>query len=98
MTMRRAGPIVSLFQLRRTTATDLMEQTNTDPRTLTIGGAKDSRTSLRIVQHKFIIGKEEFHPFGAEMHYYRIPKRHWSVCFERIRRAEFRIISTSVPW
>ncbi len=75
-----------------------MEQTNTDPRTLTIGGAKDSRTSLRIVQHKFIIGKEEFHPFVAEMHYYRIPKRHWSVCFERIRRAEFRIISTSVPW
>lgn len=75
-----------------------MEQTNTDPRTLTIGGAKDSRTSLRIVQHKFIIGKEEFHPFVAEMHYFRIPKRHWSVCFERIRRAEFRIISTAVPW
>lgn len=75
-----------------------MENTSIDPRTLVIGGAKDSRTSLRIVQHKFIIGKEEFHPFVAEMHYYRIPKRYWSVCFERIRKAEFRIVSTSVPW
>lgn len=75
-----------------------MDQTGTDPRTLTIGGTRDSRTSLRVIDHKFVIGKEEFYPFVAEMHYYRIPKRHWSVCFERIRKAEFRIISTSVPW
>lgn len=75
-----------------------MDQDLTDPRTLTIGGTKDSRTSLKVVDHKFVIGKEEFYPFIAEMHYYRIPKRYWSVCFERIRKAEFRIISTSVPW
>jgi beta-galactosidase len=75
-----------------------MDEAATDPRTLTIGGAKDSRTSLRVIEHRFVIGKEEFYPFVAEMHYYRIPKRHWSVCFERIRKAEFRIISTSVPW
>ena len=75
-----------------------MDQDLTDPRTLTIGGTKDSRTSLKVVDHKFVIGKEEYYPFIAEMHYYRIPKRYWSVCFERIRKAEFRIISTSVPW
>ena len=75
-----------------------MDQDCTDPKTLTIGGTKDSRTSLKVVDHKFVIGKEEFYPFIAEMHYYRIPKRYWSVCFERIRKAEFRIISTSVPW
>lgn len=75
-----------------------MDQDLTDPKTLTIGGTKDSRTSLKVVDHKFVIGKEEFYPFIAEMHYYRIPKRYWSVCFERIRKAEFRIISTSVPW
>jgi beta-galactosidase len=75
-----------------------MDQDLTDPRTLTIGGTKDSRTSLKVVNHEFVIGKEEFYPFIAEMHYYRIPKRYWSVCFERIRKAEFRIISTSVPW
>jgi beta-galactosidase len=75
-----------------------MEQAKNDRRILSIGGAKDSRISLKVADHKFIIGKEEFYPFVAEMHYFRIPKRHWSVCFERIRRAELRIISSAVPW
>lgn len=77
---------------------DDMEQPQDDYQTISIGGVKDSRVSLKIADHKFVIGKEEFYPFVAEMHYHRIPKRHWSVCFERIRRAEFRIISTTVPW
>jgi beta-galactosidase len=47
---------------------------------------------------KLIIGKEEYAPYAAEMHYFRIPKRYWSICFERIRRAGFRIISSIVPW
>jgi len=53
---------------------------------------------LGLVNNKFIIGREEFYPFSAEMHYFRVPKRYWSVCFERIRRAGFRVISTYVPW
>jgi len=69
-----------------------------DPFILTIGGARDSRASLRIVDHRFVIGKEEFPPCIAEMHYFRVAKRHWSICFERIRKANFRIISTAVPW
>ena len=69
-----------------------------DPFVLTIGGTRDSRASLRIIDHKFVIGKEEFPPFAAEMHYFRVAKRHWSICFERIRKANFRIISTAVPW
>jgi len=32
------------------------------------------------------------------MHYFRVSKRYWSICFERIRKAGFRIISTAVPW
>jgi len=32
------------------------------------------------------------------MHYFRVPKRYWSICFERIKRAGFRIISTQIPW
>jgi len=32
------------------------------------------------------------------MHYFRVAKRYWSICFERIRKAGFRIISTAVPW
>jgi beta-galactosidase len=75
-----------------------MEQAKSDRRILSIGGAKDSRISLKVVDHKFVIGKEEFFPFVAEMHYFRVPKRHWSVCFERIRKAELRIISSAVPW
>jgi beta-galactosidase len=47
---------------------------------------------------RFIIGKEEYFPYAAEMHYFRVPKRYWSICFERIRKAGFRIISTIVPW
>ncbi|MCK4856907.1 MAG: beta-galactosidase, partial [candidate division Zixibacteria bacterium] len=31
-------------------------------------------------------------------HYFRVSKRYWSICFERIRRAGFRVISTVVPW
>ncbi|MCP4568633.1 MAG: hypothetical protein GY841_13735 [FCB group bacterium] len=44
------------------------------------------------------IGKDIYYPFSVEMHYFRIDKRYWSVCFERIKRAGFRIISTAVPW
>ena len=53
---------------------------------------------LKIANNKFIIGKEEYYPFSAEMHYFRVNKRYWSICFERIRKAGFRIISTCVPW
>ena len=49
-------------------------------------------------ESKFIIGKEEYAPYAAELHYFRIPKRYWSICFERIRKAGFRIISSIVPW
>ncbi|MEW5701762.1 MAG: beta-galactosidase [Candidatus Zixiibacteriota bacterium] len=75
-----------------------MDDRTSDPFLLTIGGTRDSRSSLRVVDHKFVIGKEEFLPYVAEMHYFRVAKRHWSVCFERIRKAGFRIISTAVPW
>ncbi|MBU0983516.1 MAG: beta-galactosidase [candidate division Zixibacteria bacterium] len=53
---------------------------------------------LGVIGNKFSIGKETYHPFSAELHYFRIDKRHWSICFERIKRAGFRIISTAVPW
>jgi len=53
---------------------------------------------IRIENNKFIIGKEEYYPFSAEFHYFRVNKRFWSVCFERIRKAGFRIVSTCVPW
>lgn len=53
---------------------------------------------LGVIGNKFSIGKETYHPFSAELHYYRIDKRYWSICFERIRRAGYRIISTAVPW
>lgn len=46
----------------------------------------------------FVIGKEEYPPYAAELHYFRVDKRYWSICFERIRKAGFRIISTVVPW
>ena len=49
-------------------------------------------------EKRFIIGKEEYAPYAAEMHYFRVQKRYWSICFERIRKAGFRIISTIVPW
>ena len=53
---------------------------------------------LKVANNKFVIGKEEYYPFSAEMHYFRVNKRHWSICFERIRKAGFRIITTCVPW
>jgi beta-galactosidase len=53
---------------------------------------------LGIIENKFVIGRDEFYPFSAEMHYFRVEKRYWSICFERIKRAGFRIISSYVPW
>ncbi|MFC1475758.1 beta-galactosidase [Candidatus Zixiibacteriota bacterium] len=65
---------------------------------VTASSAKSSRTALKVINNKFVIGKEEYAPFAAEMHYFRVSKRYWSICFERIRKAGFRIISTAVPW
>ncbi len=53
---------------------------------------------LGVIDNKFVIGRDEFFPFSAEMHYFRVDKRHWSICFERIKKAGFKIISTYVPW
>lgn len=53
---------------------------------------------LGVIGNKFSIGRETYQPFAAELHYFRIEKRYWSICFERIKRAGFRIIATAVPW
>jgi beta-galactosidase len=53
---------------------------------------------LGVIGNRFSIGKETYTPFSAELHYFRIDKRYWSICFERIKRAGFRIIATAVPW
>lgn len=53
---------------------------------------------LGVIGNRFSIGKETYHPFSVELHYFRIEKRYWSICFERIKRAGFRIIATAVPW
>jgi beta-galactosidase len=53
---------------------------------------------LKVADNKLIVGKEEYHLFSAEMHYFRVNKRYWSICFERIRKAGFRILSSRVPW
>ncbi|MGH8015132.1 MAG: beta-galactosidase, partial [Candidatus Zixiibacteriota bacterium] len=53
---------------------------------------------LGIIGNRFSIGKETYHPYSAEIHYFRVEKKYWSICFERIRRAGYRIIATAVPW
>jgi len=53
---------------------------------------------LGVIGNRFSIGKETYLPFSAELHYFRIEKRYWSICFERIKRAGFKIIATAVPW
>lgn len=51
-----------------------------------------------IVDNKISLGKESIFPFAAEVHYFRLDKRYWSICFERIKRAKIRLITTPVPW
>ncbi len=53
---------------------------------------------LGVDGNRLTIGKDIYYPFSVEMHYFRVDKRYWSVCFERIKRAGFRILSTAVPW
>ncbi|HEU4435963.1 MAG TPA: beta-galactosidase, partial [candidate division Zixibacteria bacterium] len=53
---------------------------------------------LKIAENKFLIGKEIYPPLSVELSYFRVSKRHWSICFERIKRTGIRILSTYVPW
>lgn len=53
---------------------------------------------LSLLKNTVLIGKEEYRLNCAEIHYFRVSKKYWSVCFERIKKAGFRIISTAVPW
>ena len=53
---------------------------------------------LGLIDNKYVIGRDVFLPVSAEIHYFRVPKRYWSICFERIKKAGFRIISSHVPW
>jgi len=53
---------------------------------------------LGVNEGRFTIGKEVYYPFSVELHYFRVDKRYWSICFERIKKAGFRILSTAVPW
>lgn len=53
---------------------------------------------MSVDRNRLSIGKDIYYPFSVEIHYFRVDKRYWSVCFERIKRAGFRIISTAVPW
>jgi beta-galactosidase len=53
---------------------------------------------IEATERSFVVGREELAPLSVEMHYFRVPKRYWSICFERIKRAGFRIISTQIPW
>ncbi|MDH4223560.1 MAG: beta-galactosidase [candidate division Zixibacteria bacterium] len=50
------------------------------------------------MKNKIVIGKEEYVLNAAEIHYFTVNKRYWSICFERIKKAGFKIISTAVPW
>lgn len=53
---------------------------------------------LKIADNKFLIGKEVYPPLSVELSYFRVSKRFWSICFERIKRSGIRIVSTYVPW
>ncbi len=53
---------------------------------------------LKIAENKFLIGKESYPPISVELSYFRTSKRYWSICFERIKRSNIRIVSTFVPW
>lgn len=53
---------------------------------------------LGVDHNRLTIGKDIYYPFSVEIHYFRVDKRYWSVCFERIKRAGFRVISTAIPW
>jgi len=53
---------------------------------------------LSLLKNTVLIGKEEYRLNSAEIHYFRVSKKYWSVCFERIKKAGFRIISTPIPW
>ncbi|MBN4057150.1 beta-galactosidase, partial [bacterium AH-315-J21] len=53
---------------------------------------------FEISENKISLGKEDIYAFAAELHYFRLEKRYWSICFERLKRAGIRLISTPVPW
>ncbi|MFQ5606368.1 MAG: beta-galactosidase [Candidatus Zixiibacteriota bacterium] len=53
---------------------------------------------FQIIDNRIDLGKETVYPFAAELHYFRLEKKYWSLCFERAKRAGIRLITTPVPW
>ena len=53
---------------------------------------------LSLLKNTVLIGKEEYRLNSAEIHYFRVSKKYWSICFERIKKSGFKIISTPIPW
>ncbi len=48
-------------------------------------------------QKFFINGKEEF-IFGAELHYFRVPKALWKDRLQKIKNSGCNLVSTYIPW
>lgn len=53
---------------------------------------------FEIIDNRISLGKETIYPFAAELHYFRLEKKYWSLCFERAKRAGIRLITTPAPW
>jgi len=51
-----------------------------------------------IIDNRIVLGKESIAPICTELHYFRVEKKYWSICFERIKRTGIRIVSTPIPW
>ncbi|WP_173917630.1 beta-galactosidase [Halobacillus sp. Marseille-Q1614] len=53
---------------------------------------------IRIENEKVIINGKETCIFGAELHYFRIPKEEWRNRIQQVKEAGVNMISTYVPW
>ena len=46
----------------------------------------------------FRVSGLELFPNSAEMHFWRVQRKHWPFCFRQIKEAGFKIVSTYVAW
>jgi len=45
-----------------------------------------------------IVNDKKVYPFGAEIHYFRVPKKEWQLSIQKARDAGMNMISTYIPW
>lgn len=53
---------------------------------------------IDVREQSFVVKNEKKFIYGGELHYFRIPKKHWEDRIKKVKEAGCNLISTYIPW